>query len=139
MPLLEMNLRLVGAALLVLGAAHFFIPRHLAWREEAARMSPANCQIFWVHTYFVVLTLWLFGALSLFSAPLLLALSPLARAVLAGFVLFWAFRLYAQHFIFRAELWRGHRRNTAVHVLFTLMWTYFLTVYGAALWSQWSH
>lgn len=129
---LETHLRLVGGSLIALGLAHFLFPRRFGWREELDRLSLLTRQIFWVHTYFIVLTLVLFGSLALFWPETLLEPTPLARLVLGGQAIFWGFRLYCQHGVFRAELWRGKPFNTVVHVLFTLLWVYYTGVYAAA-------
>jgi hypothetical protein len=56
----------------------------------------------------------------------------LSRLVLGGFALFWFVRLVCQWFVFDRSLWRGHRFHTVVHVVFTVLWTYFTAVNAAA-------
>jgi hypothetical protein len=56
--------------------------------------------------------------------------------VLGGLALFWTLRLITQHFVYDSAHWRGHRRNTAVHIVFTLLWTYFAAVFGWGWWRQ---
>jgi hypothetical protein len=130
---LETHLRVAGIAQILLAAAHPLIGRRLQWRQDSERMSPLSAQVFWVHTQFLVLVLLLLGLLSLLLPYELLAPSPLARAVLLGYTVFWGARLYAQHFVYRPDHWRGHRLNTAVHVLFSALWTYLTAVYSGAL------
>ncbi|HEV8268936.1 MAG TPA: hypothetical protein VGR00_11900 [Thermoanaerobaculia bacterium] len=129
-------LRIGGALLLVLAASHALFPKRLGWREDLARLTPLNRQVFLVHTFFIVLVVSMMGILSLAFADLLVAPSPLARFVLAGLTLFWAARLFVQWFVYDASLWRGDRFNTTVHVAFSILWTYLTAVYGAALWIQ---
>jgi len=134
---LEFLLRLAGIGQLALAAAHALFPRPLAWHEELARLSPVNRQIFWVHTYFIVLILVLCGSLALFYAPdLMTPHSRLARAVVGGHVIFWGFRLYSQLFVYSSELWRGDALKTRVHILFTVMWLSLTAVYAAVLVGQ---
>jgi len=134
---LELLLRLAGVGQLALAASHALFPRPLAWNEELARLSPANRQIFWVHTYFIVLVVALFGALALFyAADLMAPHSGLARAVVGGHVVFWGFRLYAQLFIYSPDLWRGDTLRTQVHILFTAIWLSLTVVYAAVLIRQ---
>jgi hypothetical protein len=132
---LTLHLRLIGVLLLFLAASHALFPKRFAWKEELERLSLLNRQVFWVHTYFVVLIVAMFGLLSLLMPGELLSGTPLARAVLLGMTVFWGFRLYCQWFVYRAELWRGHRFNTAVHIAFTFLWAYLTTVNAAALFS----
>jgi hypothetical protein len=133
---LAFHLQLAGLLLIVLAAAHLAFPKRFHWREELSRLSPLNRQIFQVHVFFIAVVLVLFGALSWLLADELLAPGPLPKAVLAGFTLFWALRLFVQLFVYEGALWRGNRFNTAVHVAFTAFWVYLVTVYGWALLRQ---
>jgi hypothetical protein len=130
---LAVHLKIVGVLLVLLALLHASFPRRFKWAEELRRLSLLSRQIFLVHTFFVALTVLLCGLLTFFYAEALLAGTPLARAVLAGLTLFWAARLAVQLFVYSPALWRGHRFNTAVHVIFTCLWTYFVGVYGWAL------
>jgi hypothetical protein len=127
------HLRASGVLLAGLVVLNVFVPRRFGWREELARVSLLNRQIFRVHTFFLILTLALFSALLLTSADALLERTRLARAILIGLTLFWGVRMLMQWFYYSPALWRGHRFNTAVHVLFSGLWLYFTAVFGAAL------
>ena len=133
---LELALRLAGVLQLALAALHLGFPRRFRWKEELARLSLLNRQIFVVHTVFICLVLSMFGALSLFATETLLARSRLALLVLAGIEAFWALRLVFQWFVYDARLWRGQRANTLLHFGFTGLWIYFCAVYGVALARQ---
>jgi hypothetical protein len=128
--------RAAGALLLGLAVLNVFVPRRFNWKAELARVSPLNRQIFSVHAGFIVLILLLMGVLSAFYGEALLAPSPLSRLVLGGLALFWLVRLFTQWFVYDASLWRGHRFNTAMHILFSIFWLYLTAVYAAALWLQ---
>lgn len=130
---LEFCLRLAGVLQIALAAMHLLLPGRFNWKEELSRLSLLNRQIFVVHTVFICLVLVLMGVLSLFAAPLLLEPAPLARMVLGGMVVFWALRLAFQWCVFDWRLWRGNAFNTGIHILFTMLWTYFVAVYLAAL------
>ena len=131
-----LHLKIAGLLLLALAAAHGYFPRRFAWRAELARLSLINRQIFIVHCLFIVLVLILMGLLSLVYTATLIQPTPLARPVLAGLTLFWLVRLLAQFFIYDPSLWRGNRANTIVHVLATLLWLYFVLVFGWTWWRQ---
>jgi hypothetical protein len=120
----------------VLALAHLAFPRRFHWKEELQRLSPLNRQMFLVHVFFIGVVLVFFGVVSLLHADALLTPSPLARAVLAGFTLFWALRLYVQLFVYERALWRGNRLHTFFHVLFTSYWSYLVAVYATALSRQ---
>jgi cation transport ATPase len=132
--ILAVHLKVVGLSLLLLAALHFAFPRRFQWAEELRRLSLLNRQMFLVHCFFIVLTLVLMGALALFFTDALLEATSLARLVLAGLVIFWAARLVCQLAVYDSRLWRGNRFNTVVHVAFTGLWTYYIAVFGWALW-----
>jgi len=133
---LETHLRIAGALLLLLAAAHPFFPKQLGWKEDLAKLTLLNRQIFLVHVGFIVLILVLFGTLALGFAPDLVAPSRLAAAVLGGLTLFWGLRLVTQQLIYDRSLWRGHRRNTVLHILASLLWIYLTGVFGWGWWRQ---
>jgi hypothetical protein len=132
---LETHLRIAGALLLLLAAAHPFFPKQLGWKEDLAKLTLLNRQIFLVHVSFIVLILVLFGSPLFFAADLATP-SRLAAAVLAGLTLFWGLRLLTQQLVYDRSHWRGHRRNTAIHILASLLWCYLTAVFGWGWWRQ---
>jgi hypothetical protein len=126
------HLRVVGALMMLLAASHLGMPRHFRWHEELAGVSLLTRQVFWVHTWFVCIVLLMMGGLSLFATESLLEHTRLGRLVLGGFAVFWLARLFCQWFVFDPSLWRGHRMNTAVHAVFTVLWSYFAAVNAVA-------
>lgn len=131
-----MHLKLAGATLLLLGLAHALLPRRFNWRGELSVVSLLNRQIFQVHCFFIGLILCMSGLLALAFTDALLERTALARVVLAGMVLFWLARLIVQFFVYHPTLWRGDPFNTCVHLLFSLLWTYYSAVFAWALWAQ---
>jgi hypothetical protein len=132
---LEIHLRIAGALQIAIAALHLAFPKRFQWKDELAKLSLLNRQIFVVHAIFVCLVLVLMGALSLFAPEELLRATRLARLVLAGFTAFWAIRLAFQWFVYDRRLWRGSRPNTAIHFGATAVWLYFVLVYGAG-WAR---
>lgn len=133
---LDTHLRLAGALTVALSAIHLFFPRHFEWSADFAKVSMINRQMFYVHTFFLCVTLLMMGSLSFFCPSALLAKSSLGRWVAAGFTVFWLLRLVVQQWIYEDSLWRGKRFETFIHVLFTLFWTYLSSVYAWLLWHQ---
>lgn len=133
---LNLHLKIVGTMLLLLALCHAFFPKRFQWKEELQKLSRLNGQIFLVHCAFIVLILVLLGLLSLFFTETLLEPTPLGRVVLSGLTLFWVLRLATQLFVYDARLWRGHRFNTFIHVLFSCLWCYFVAVFSRTLWHQ---
>jgi hypothetical protein len=132
MMMLTFHFKIVGLALMILALAHIPIHRHFKWKEETTILSLLTRQIFHVHTFFVALTVWMFGALTFFFTDELLQPSELSVAILLGFTIFWAIRLLVQLFVYDAALWRGKRFETMMHIIFTCFWIYCVSVYGYA-------
>ena len=133
---LHFHIQFVGALQIALALAHITFTRRFNWKEETARLSLLNRQIFYVHATFICEVLILFGLLSLFCTDDLLTHSHLATFVLAGITFFWTLRWLCQFFVYDSRLWKGNRFNTNAHILFSAAWTYFVLVYAAALWNQ---
>lgn len=133
-----LHLKVVGALLLALGLAHSLFDRYFKWETELAQLSLLTRQIFLVHCFFISLSIVLMGACSLFYTNALLGSGTLSRVVLTGFVLFWAIRLAFQVFVYDSAIWRGRRFYTFMHVIFSILWTYVVLTYGAALRVAWN-
>jgi hypothetical protein len=130
---LLVHLRIIGVALAVLVAVNVHVPKRFHWREEMARLSLLNRQVFIAHAVFLVLTLAFMSALLLLYGDALLEPTPLARAVLAGLTIFWTLRMVMQWGFYSPAIWRGHRFNTVMHFAFSALWVYMSAVFGAAL------
>lgn len=133
--MLLVHLRLVGLVMSALVAVNILVPLRFHWREEMARLSLLNRQIFQAHAIFLILTLALISALLLTSADTLLEPTRLSRAVLAGLTIFWALRMLMQWGFYSPDIWRGHRFNTAMHYVFSAIWVYVTAVFATALWT----
>ena len=85
-----------------------------------------------VHTFFIALVVFLIGLLCLTSSSELIH-TELGKKVSLGFGIFWCFRLLTQFFGYSSELWKGKKMETAIHIIFTILWIYlscvFLSVY----------
>ncbi len=128
-----LHLKVAGALLLVLGAAHPMFGRYFKWEKELAQLSLLTRQIFLVHCFFISLLVVLIGACSLFYTNALVGSGTLSRVVLTGFVVFWFIRLVFQLFVYDSAIWRGRRFFTVMHVVFSIFWSYVVLIYGAAL------
>jgi hypothetical protein len=133
---LVLHLRLVGVVMAALVVVNLFVPRRFRWREEMARLSLVNRQIFQAHSFFIILMLALFSALLLTSADALLEPTRLGRAILAGLTVFWGLRMLAQWFFYSPAIWRGHRFNAVMHGVFSVTWVYVSAVFATALWTS---
>ena len=131
---LLVHLRLVGVVMASLVVVNLVVPGRFHWREEMSRLSLVNRQIFQAHSVFLVLTLALFSALLLTCGTALLEPTRLSRAVLFGLTVFWGLRMLMQWCFYSPLIWRGHRFNTVMHYVFSVVWVYVTTVFATALW-----
>ena len=125
---MEVQLELIGFALVGLALLHVPFARYFKWRQEFATVSLINRQMMYVHTFFIALTVLLMGLLCLTSAAELIA-TPLGHKLALGCGAFWLARLLIQFFGYSASLWRGKRFETAVHVVFSGLWAYLSIVF----------
>jgi hypothetical protein len=131
---MKILLESAGCLLMGLGLLHAVFPRYFRWREETATLTLLTRQILHIHTFFIGLTVFLMGLLCVTSATDLIH-SPLGRRIALGLGLFWGLRLLLQFFGYSSDLWRGKPFETAMHVLFSLLWA-FLTALFLAIYIQ---
>lgn len=130
------QLRWAGAILLALCFLHLAFPRRFDWRRDLSQLTLLNRQMFYVHTFFVCLTVGMMGLLCLLWPHELARPSPLGKLVAAGLTLFWQVRLVVQIWVYDSSLWRGKRFETTVHGVFLGLWSYLSLLFGWVLWRQ---
>jgi hypothetical protein len=136
MRMLTVHIQIVGVLLMMLGLSHVFFNRCFGWDVELAGVSLFTRRVFFVHTFFIAMTVTMMGAFSAMCARALVEPQALSRAILAGMVVFWGTRLVAQFTAYESAIWRGDRFRTRMHVAFSFLWVYVTATYGLALvWS----
>jgi hypothetical protein len=131
---METQLKIIGAMFVGLAFMHVFFPRRFKWKEELSVLSLLTRQIMYVHTLFIALIILLMGLLCLSSAGDLLN-TALGKRVLLGMAMFWGVRLMIQFVGYSSELWKGKRFETAIHIIFSIAWTYFTAVFAIGWWG----
>jgi hypothetical protein len=129
--LLALLLRIAGAGLILLALLHIPIGKQLRWKEDCKQLTPVNESVFHVHTFFICLALVMMGLPCLIQPGIFLTPSPAGAWIAWSSSVFWFVRLYFQWFVYRADLWRGKRMETAVHWWFTLIWIALTSVFAA--------
>ena len=86
----------------------------------------------YVHTFFIGLVVFLMGLLCLTSADDLTK-TELGKKITLGLGVFWTSRLLIQFFGYSSKLWKGKAFETAVHILFSILWTYLSVIF---IWSS---
>ena len=126
------HLKIIGVLLMTLGLIHIFFPKYFNWDKELKSLSLINRQMMTVHTFFIAFTVFLMGLLCLTSAKELVE-TILGKKIALGFGIFWTVRLFIQFFGYSTELWKGKTFETAMHIIFSILWTYlsfiFLTIW----------
>jgi len=133
MRMLTVHLQVVGLLLMVLGLSHVFFNRYFGWDVELTRVSLFTRRVFFVHTFFIAMTVTMMGAFCAVYAGVLVEPQVLSRAILAGMVVFWGSRLVAQFTAYESAIWRGDRFRTRMHVAFSILWVYVTGTFGIAL------
>lgn len=125
---MELNLKIIGILLISLALIHVIFPQYFNWRNELSSLSMINRQLFYVHSFFIALTVSLMGLLCLTSAHELMS-TTLGKHVSLGLGIFWMARLIIQFFGYSPKLWKGKRFETIVHILFSILWIYLSVVF----------
>ncbi|SEP44950.1 hypothetical protein [Mucilaginibacter sp. OK283] len=125
---METQIKIVGIILMLLALLHSVFPRYFNWVTELRDVSLVNRQMMYVHTFFIALTLGLMSCLCLTSAHDLVA-TKLGNRIAFGLGIFWTARLVIQFFGYSADLWRGKRMESAVHIVFSILWLYMSVVF----------
>lgn len=130
---MEVHLKIIGSLLVVLAFIHLFFPKYFKWRDDLNKLSLINQQIMYVHTLFIALTVFLMGLLCITSSFELLN-SKLGNKLSLGLFFFWLIRLLIQFFGYSSKLWKGKLFETSIHILFSILWSYFCVVFFSVYW-----
>lgn len=125
---MEIHIRIVGIILIGLAILHVGFPKKFNWKAELASLSLLNRQMMQVHTLFIAIIVLFMGLLCSFEYKDV-EHTDLGKVISLGLGLFWFLRLYIQLFYYSPSLWRGKTFETAVHVTFTVLWSYFSWVF----------
>ena len=123
----------IGLILIVLAVIHVIFPRYFDWAKNLASLSLINREMMYVHTLFVALIILLMGILCITSSKQIVE-TNLGKRLALGFAIFWFCRLLIQVFGYSSKLWRGKAFETSVHIVFSLLWTYFSLIFFLGYW-----
>lgn len=124
---LDLLLRFVALLQLGLAVLSLFLPRILDWKSEMDRMSRLVRDVFEIHSWFIALTLVIWGVLTWRFAPEMAhAPTALTRWLCAAIGIFWGIRSVLQWTHYDPGHWRGIPSRTIIH------WTLF---FGYAAWA----
>lgn len=128
--LLAQLLKAAASIQIGVGILNLFLTRILDWNQVLRNMPLLLREVFHVHTWFISVTLGIFGILTWrFNAEIALGSQPIAKWFAAGIGVFWAIRTALQVFYYSSSHWRGQARRTLVHIMLLLMYGYMAAVY----------
>jgi hypothetical protein len=131
---MALHLKITGFILILLALMHARLPQRFGWGRELKAVSLITRQILYVHTFFIAFVIFLMGMLCLISTEDLFT-TAFGKKLSLGLFAFWFVRLFFQFFVYSPELWRGRRFETAIHILFSIMWTYISGVFFLSWWQ----
>lgn len=132
---MTLHIKIVGIFLVLLSLLHVVIPQYFNWTRELSGLNLINRQIMYVHTFFIAFIVLLMGLLCLYSSNELVN-SALGKHLSLGLFIFWFTRLLFQFFVYSPKVWRGKKLETFVHVVFSILWSYFSYVFFLVYWQQ---
>lgn len=121
---MEFHLKIIAVLLIILSLVHIVFPVYFEWKKELHAVSLINREMMYVHTFFIALTVLLMGLLCLTSSQELTN-TTFGKKIALGLGVFWAVRLFIQFFGYSSKLWKGKKFETAIHILFAMLWAYF--------------
>lgn len=125
---MQNHLHIVGFLLIALALVHIVFPKYFNWNEELKSLSLINRQMMIVHTFFIAFTVFLMGLLCITSSVELIE-ANLGKKISLGLGIFWTIRLFIQLFVYSKNLWKGKKFETFIHILFSIFWLYFSSVF----------
>ena len=125
---MELLLKITGFALMALAGIHLVFPKYFSWKKDLEPISLINMQMMYVHTFFIGITVFLMGVLCIFCTSDIVN-TRLGKQVSLGLSFFWGLRLIFQFLVYSPRLWKGKRFETAMHILFSLLWIYLTVIF----------
>jgi uncharacterized membrane protein len=125
---MDIHFHIIGVLLMVLALVHVIFPKYFHWKEDLQPLRLINRQMMLVHTFFIAVVVFLMGLLCVTSARDLIE-TRLGHTISLGLGIFWVLRLVVQFLGYSSELWRGKKFETAVHIVFSLLWVYLSVVF----------
>jgi hypothetical protein len=127
---LETLLRLAAAMQLGVGFLNLFLVRMMRWRQELTQLPLLIREVFYVHSWFITITLSLFAVMTWrFSSEMAAGTNEVCRWLATGMGLFWAFRSVLQITFYSSSHWRGQIGRTIIHVILLTMYGGFAYAY----------
>ena len=117
-------LKIVAVLQLSVAVLHLFLTRRRKWLVDLDKMSLLPRQVFNVHSWFISITLAIFGVLTFrFADQMAAGQSEIALWVAAAAGIFWAIRTVIQMTYYSPSHWWGKTDRTVIHVALLLVYS----------------
>ena len=134
----DFDLWLVGAAHFAILIASFQLPSRLRWKEDLKQLMPFNRKLLWVQSGFTLLTIIVFGVLTLVLHAELLRGDRAALGLAAFIGIYWTTRILVDAFYFSHADWPKGSVFVLGHVLLTSLFVFLAASYlGLFVWHVW--
>lgn len=121
MKALETGLALAALAQMTIAALNLQLVRLLGWRPHLGRLPLLIREVFYVHSWFISITVAIFAVLTMrFRTEL--ASEPIGRWLAGAIGIFWGIRTVMQVTYYSGTHWRGNGPRTLAHAV--LLGTY---------------
>jgi len=113
---------LIAAAIgqLIIACINMRLDKMLHWRDELNGLSRLLYEVFYVHKWYISITLVIFGVLTIrFAGDIATGAYEMARWLAAGIGIFWGIRVLIQWVFYSNDHWKGKRKETVIHWILT--------------------
>jgi len=134
----DFDLWLVGGAHFVILFASFQVPYRLRWKQDLQQLMPFNRKLLWVQSGFTVLTIIIFGVLTLVLHTELLRGDRAALGLACFIGIYWTARILVDALYFSHADWPKGTAFIVGHALLTFLFFVLDASYlGLFIWQVW--
>jgi hypothetical protein len=134
--LLNVGLCAAGAGHFVVSLASFQVPYRLEWKRDLQSLRPLNRKLLWVQGSFTVMTIFVFGVLTLALHQELLRGDRAALGLAIFIGVYWTARILVDVFYFSHADWPKGKLLVVGHVLLTSLFVALPVNYvGLVVWQ----
>jgi len=134
----DFDLWLVGGAHFVILFASFQVPYRLRWKQDLQQLMPFNRKLLWVQSGFTVLTIIIFGVLTLVLHTELLRGDRAALGLACIIGIYWTARILVDALYFSHADWPKGTAFIVGHALLTFLFFVLAASYlGLFIWQVW--
>ena len=134
---MDLVLKFAAAAQLFVALLNLKLVRIMGWSADLAKVQLLVREVFYIHAWFISLTLAIFGVVTWrFASEMAAGANPALAWLAAGIGIFWGVRTAMQVFYYSSSHWRGNPGRTAIHVTLLLLYGGMAAAYLFAAFSK---